>query len=333
MQWLEPNGRCCSRRALPGRELLARDRRAAGRGDRASPTRDPQLAVAQLKPRQWYGVDDAGIVIVSRRATCATSSAKRSPSSRACGVGSGQRGSWPRIHRAARQRRGHRGGRALLVGAPAGRPDRDARRRHAFASIARGRALMHQDQLPDAVIVLRAGQVKVSRSTTTGREVVLAIRGPGELLGELAALDGQPRSASVVALEAVEALVLSPQAFRAFLAEPSRRLDGAARDAHAAPARRRRQARRLQLADDAQPGRRAPARAGRPLRHRGGRAARGSSCASPRTSSPAGPARRWSPSAARWRRCARCTGSRRAGGRSASSTSRPCGARPPDHVI
>jgi CRP/FNR family transcriptional regulator, cyclic AMP receptor protein len=85
----------------------------------------------------------------------------------------------------------------------------------------RGRALMHQDQLPDAVLVLRAGQVKVSRSTTTGRDVVLAIRGPGELLGEMAALDGQPRSASVIALEPVEALVLSPQVFRAFLAEHS----------------------------------------------------------------------------------------------------------------
>jgi CRP-like cAMP-binding protein len=84
---------------------------------------------------------------------------------------------------------------------------------------ARGRALLLQEQMPDAVIVLRSGQVKVSRSTTTGREVVLAIRGPGELLGELAALDGQPRSASVVALEPVEALVLSPHAFRTFLAE------------------------------------------------------------------------------------------------------------------
>lgn len=83
---------------------------------------------------------------------------------------------------------------------------------------ARGQALLLQEQMPDAVILLRLGQVKVTRSTTSGRQVVLAIRGPGELLGELAALDGQPRSASVVALEAVEALVLSPHAFRAFLA-------------------------------------------------------------------------------------------------------------------
>jgi CRP/FNR family cyclic AMP-dependent transcriptional regulator len=83
---------------------------------------------------------------------------------------------------------------------------------------ARGRALLHQDQMPDAVILLRSGQVKVCRSTPAGHESVLAIRGPGELLGELAAIDGQPRSASVIALEEVEALVVSPHAFRSFLA-------------------------------------------------------------------------------------------------------------------
>jgi CRP-like cAMP-binding protein len=89
----------------------------------------------------------------------------------------------------------------------------------AIRKYARGRVLMHQDQLPDGVIVLRSGQVKISRTTSTGREIVLAIRGPGELLGELAAIDGQPRSASVVALEAVEALVISPPTFRTVLAE------------------------------------------------------------------------------------------------------------------
>jgi CRP-like cAMP-binding protein len=83
---------------------------------------------------------------------------------------------------------------------------------------ARGRALMHQGQAPDSVALIRAGRVKVCTTTSAGREVVLAIRGPGELLGELAALDAQPRSASVIAIEDVDALVLSPSAFRSFLA-------------------------------------------------------------------------------------------------------------------
>jgi CRP-like cAMP-binding protein len=43
--------------------------------------------------------------------------------------------------------------------------------------------------------------------------VVLAIRGPGDVLGEMAAIDGEPRSATAIALEQVEALALSTNAF------------------------------------------------------------------------------------------------------------------------
>lgn len=50
---------------------------------------------------------------------------------------------------------------------------------------------------------------------------MLAFRGPGDLLGELSAIDGQPRSASVEAIQPVEALAVSAPDFRAFLlAEP-----------------------------------------------------------------------------------------------------------------
>jgi CRP-like cAMP-binding protein len=48
---------------------------------------------------------------------------------------------------------------------------------------------------------------------------VLAFRGPGELVGEQSAIDGEPRSASIVAVEEVEALVLTHQGFLAFLAD------------------------------------------------------------------------------------------------------------------
>jgi CRP/FNR family cyclic AMP-dependent transcriptional regulator len=71
--------------------------------------------------------------------------------------------------------------------------------------------------VPDRVLLLRKGRVKVETTTSAGRAVVLAVRGPGELVGELAALDEQPRSASIVALEPVEAIALSHQDFRAFL--------------------------------------------------------------------------------------------------------------------
>jgi CRP/FNR family transcriptional regulator, cyclic AMP receptor protein len=82
----------------------------------------------------------------------------------------------------------------------------------------RGEALMHAGQVPQDVFVLLAGRVKVSTSTAAGRELLLAFREPGDLVGELSALDEQPRSATVVALEPVEALVVAHAAFRAWLA-------------------------------------------------------------------------------------------------------------------
>lgn len=82
-----------------------------------------------------------------------------------------------------------------------------------------GQALCHERQVADRVLVLRSGRVKITVSSAAGREVVLAFRGPGELVGELSALDDQPRSATVVALEPVQALAVAHDAFRAFLAE------------------------------------------------------------------------------------------------------------------
>jgi CRP/FNR family cyclic AMP-dependent transcriptional regulator len=92
-------------------------------------------------------------------------------------------------------------------------------RRGTIRRFARGQALLHQGQIPDRVLLLRAGRVKVYSTTASGKDVVLAVRGPGELVGELSALDEEPRSASIVAVDPVEAVVLSPGDFRGFLVE------------------------------------------------------------------------------------------------------------------
>jgi CRP/FNR family cyclic AMP-dependent transcriptional regulator len=86
-------------------------------------------------------------------------------------------------------------------------------------SYARGQALMHVGQVPREVLVLLSGRVKVSATTPAGRTVLLAFRGPGDLVGELSALDDEPRSASIVALDPVDALVVPAEHFRAFLHE------------------------------------------------------------------------------------------------------------------
>jgi CRP/FNR family cyclic AMP-dependent transcriptional regulator len=77
----------------------------------------------------------------------------------------------------------------------------------------RGQALFHERGAPDRVLVLQAGFVKLSRLSDDGREVILAIRGPGDLLGEQSAIDGRPRSATATALDDVTALVLSGRDF------------------------------------------------------------------------------------------------------------------------
>lgn len=69
------------------------------------------------------------------------------------------------------------------------------------------------------VILITAGRAEVSVMSASGRKSVIAQMGPGEVLGEIAALDGGPRSASVVAVSDIEGLVLARSNIMAFVAE------------------------------------------------------------------------------------------------------------------
>lgn len=70
----------------------------------------------------------------------------------------------------------------------------------------------------DALLVLK-GRVKLVAYGVESREVVLAIRGPGELVGEMAALGGQRRTATVIAVDDVEVGILRADELRTFLLE------------------------------------------------------------------------------------------------------------------
>lgn len=74
----------------------------------------------------------------------------------------------------------------------------------------RGTALFHERQPSDRVIVLQKGRVKLVAMTDDGRQVLLAVAGPGEVVGEVSALDGLPRSATALAVDDVDALTLPP---------------------------------------------------------------------------------------------------------------------------
>ncbi|MEU9335043.1 Crp/Fnr family transcriptional regulator [Streptomyces sp. NPDC048290] len=75
--------------------------------------------------------------------------------------------------------------------------------------------LMRQDDLTDHLLVLATGCVKVTAVSAAGYQAVLALRGPGDLVGEQAGLDGGPRSATLTALTPVRALLIPAAGFKA----------------------------------------------------------------------------------------------------------------------
>lgn len=83
---------------------------------------------------------------------------------------------------------------------------------------ARGAQLMAERQVGDRVMVILEGRAKVTCVTDDGRDVVLGFRGPGDLLGELSAIDGLPRSGAVTAVDPVEVLTMGSADFQGFLA-------------------------------------------------------------------------------------------------------------------
>jgi CRP-like cAMP-binding protein len=78
----------------------------------------------------------------------------------------------------------------------------------------RGEVVFHAGDPGDALFVIVAGQVKITLPADDGSEpAILTTVGPGGFFGELALLDGAPRSATAVALDAVETSVLRRDAF------------------------------------------------------------------------------------------------------------------------
>lgn len=80
-----------------------------------------------------------------------------------------------------------------------------------------GATLFHEGDHSDWIGLVVKGRVKISCFGADGRERLVAVIGPGELLGELSAIDGEPRSATATALEPLEAAVLTAEEFVTFL--------------------------------------------------------------------------------------------------------------------
>jgi CRP/FNR family transcriptional regulator, cyclic AMP receptor protein len=81
------------------------------------------------------------------------------------------------------------------------------------ASFGAGAVLLRQGEHGHHVLALLDGWAKVCAVSSTGEQVVLALRGPGDVLGEMAVFDGQPRSAAVTALTDVTVRIISAEQF------------------------------------------------------------------------------------------------------------------------
>jgi CRP-like cAMP-binding protein len=82
-----------------------------------------------------------------------------------------------------------------------------------------GQVLFLEGDRADRVLLIERGSVLLSCTSAIGRDIVLAVLGPGDIAGELSAFDGEPRSATALALDDVQAVVAPASALTHALAD------------------------------------------------------------------------------------------------------------------
>lgn len=86
-----------------------------------------------------------------------------------------------------------------------------------------GGALIFREGDPgDSLHIVIEGGVRIAVLSASGEEATVALLGPGECVGDLALLDGRPRSASAIAAQPTKTLVVTREDFRQWLSERPR---------------------------------------------------------------------------------------------------------------
>ncbi len=88
-------------------------------------------------------------------------------------------------------------------------------------SVPRNTAILQAGDRTDNIYLVLAGSLKVQISDQDGREVILSLLGPGEMFGEMGAIDEHPRSATVISTEPCKLVVIAKDDFKRCLAENS----------------------------------------------------------------------------------------------------------------
>lgn len=79
-----------------------------------------------------------------------------------------------------------------------------------------GEKILLEGASGDYLVLLKTGCVKVTGTLGGGREALIDIRAGGDVVGEMAVIDGPPRSATVTACDAIDAHVVPGRAMRSF---------------------------------------------------------------------------------------------------------------------
>jgi len=107
---------------------------------------------------------------------------------------------------------------ALFSGLGEDAPDRLAQQMHR-RTFRRGTMIFHKDQVGDALYIVESGRVRIFLPTEGGAELWVEFAARGDVFGEVALLDGRPRSASAETVEDTAVYTISRDDFRQFVTE------------------------------------------------------------------------------------------------------------------
>ena len=88
-----------------------------------------------------------------------------------------------------------------------------------WRTVPKGMFIVARDSRDRDVHLIVAGRVRATSFSPLGRQVSFREHGAGEMIGELAAIDGRPRSVDVLAVESVLLASMSPETFRELVDE------------------------------------------------------------------------------------------------------------------
>ena len=84
-------------------------------------------------------------------------------------------------------------------------------------SLLKNRVVLQAGDLTDSLYIVISGRTKVQMADDEGKEVILAVLGPGDFFGEMGLIDDEPRAASVLTTEPCEFVVITKDDFNALL--------------------------------------------------------------------------------------------------------------------